>query len=382
MFTHSRPVIAIVTRPTIGKSFSSPDSRRFFVAGLPRDYDCDYYEYDSRRVEPNARKMTVLTFPSTVKSDKVPLVDDADRDDAAGARPSPPPPSYDDPKLLESGGDAGGARIAGGGHCRYGRLACHVAKAVLVLLAVALAMLIAGGVLCKAYGRDAQRQQQQMDAQQRQLDAAAAAMEDADADDAVKSYASYAAAENDMLSMVPSSADADYDPVGRFNPAQDDEYRRLLKSALDRHRDMMSPFGDVFSPSSDVFKIEDGKAAPVAVTQSARFIHDFSANVTGIVDVEGKRCFVMPLVRDSVAPPTSLYDLLLKMSSGYYTVDIKRIMDNMRVVKPAVEDLSDYGMYISKDCANYPTFKLEKVVPAVDSAAPTDAVAVSVTTDA
>ncbi|KAL3256813.1 hypothetical protein MRX96_017103 [Rhipicephalus microplus] len=35
-----------------------------------------------------------------------------------------------------------------------------------------------------------------------------------------------------------------------------------------------------------------------------RFIHDFAANKTGIVDVEGRRCFVMPLNRSLVLPPT------------------------------------------------------------------------------
>jgi BRICHOS domain. len=38
--------------------------------------------------------------------------------------------------------------------------------------------------------------------------------------------------------------------------------------------------------------------------------------MTGIVDVAGQRCFVMPLDRSVVLPPASLHDLLQKMQTG------------------------------------------------------------------
>lgn len=34
----------------------------------------------------------------------------------------------------------------------------------------------------------------------------------------------------------------------------------------------------------------------------------------------------------------------------------------MRVVKPAIEDLTEYGIYIAKDCAGYPTYRLENII--------------------
>lgn len=37
-------------------------------------------------------------------------------------------------------------------------------------------------------------------------------------------------------------------------------------------------------------------------------------------------------------------------------------MHNMRVVKPAINDLSEYGIYIANDCKDFPTYKLEKIV--------------------
>lgn len=37
-------------------------------------------------------------------------------------------------------------------------------------------------------------------------------------------------------------------------------------------------------------------------------------------------------------------------------------MHNMRIVEPPVKDLTQYGIYIAKDCAGYLTFQLEKFV--------------------
>lgn len=50
------------------------------------------------------------------------------------------------------------------------------------------------------------------------------------------------------------------------------------------------------------------------------------------------------------------------MLIGYYTIDTSNVMHDMRVVKPAIQDLTEYGIYIAKDCAGFPTYKLEKIV--------------------
>jgi integral membrane protein 2B len=151
------------------------------------------------------------------------------------------------------------------------------------------------------------------------------------------------------------------------------EFKKIESFALNMEKlnnPIFSP-EDVISEFKEDFELdlkEDSyeKIMPnIPLTNSARFIHDFSANVTGIVDVVSKRCFVMPLNHSTVLPPTSLYDLLFKMSSGYYSVDTKNVMHNMRVVKPAIEDLTEYGIYIAKDCAGYPTYKLENIISRV-----------------
>ncbi|XP_067007927.1 integral membrane protein 2C isoform X2 [Anabrus simplex] len=92
-----------------------------------------------------------------------------------------------------------------------------------------------------------------------------------------------------------------------------------------------------------------------------RFIHDFNSNKTGIIDLDNHRCFVMPLNRQRVLPPRSLFDLIRKMWDGYYEVDTEVVRETMRVVTPPISDMKAVGYYISRDCKSYPTYMLEKV---------------------
>uniref|UniRef100_A0A6M2DHU4 Integral membrane protein 2 n=1 Tax=Xenopsylla cheopis TaxID=163159 RepID=A0A6M2DHU4_XENCH len=96
-----------------------------------------------------------------------------------------------------------------------------------------------------------------------------------------------------------------------------------------------------------------------------RFIHDFNANKTGIIDMDGHRCFVMPLNRDAVLPPRSLFDLIHKMWDGYYEVNTDVVRETMRVILPPLTDLEEFGTYISKECKDLPTYQLEKYVGGV-----------------
>ncbi|XP_044268613.1 integral membrane protein 2A [Tribolium madens] len=99
--------------------------------------------------------------------------------------------------------------------------------------------------------------------------------------------------------------------------------------------------------------------------RSGRFIHDFNTNTTGIIDITGNRCFVMPLNRGHVLPPRSLFDLVNKMWDGYYKVDTQVVRETMRVVTPPLKDLKGVGSYIAKECENRPVYKLEKYVGGV-----------------
>lgn len=65
-----------------------------------------------------------------------------------------------------------------------------------------------------------------------------------------------------------------------------------------------------------------------------RFIHEFESNKTAIVDQTAKRCFVMPLDREKVLPPRSMFDMIQKMSDGKLMnilIKIARTVDSLTV---------------------------------------------------
>ncbi|CAH0556542.1 unnamed protein product [Brassicogethes aeneus] len=99
--------------------------------------------------------------------------------------------------------------------------------------------------------------------------------------------------------------------------------------------------------------------------RNGRFIHDFNTNTTGIIDITGNRCFVMPLNRENVLPPKSLFDLIHKMWDGYYNVDTKVVRQTMRVVTPAITDPKTIGSYIGRECDGKPIYKLETYIGGV-----------------
>lgn len=99
--------------------------------------------------------------------------------------------------------------------------------------------------------------------------------------------------------------------------------------------------------------------------RQGRFIHDFNINKTGIIDIDGRSCFVMPLNRQRVLPPYNLYDLLRKMFNGYYEVDTEIVRETMEVVTPPITDLSSVGTYIARECQDLRTYMLRKVNPTV-----------------
>jgi len=131
-------------------------------------------------------------------------------------------------------------------------------------------------------------------------------------------------------------------------------------------------FGDEATPNSDAYFREDfeldldeQKYAKIEVPdfkngRMGRFIHEFESNKTAIVDQTSKRCFVMPLDREKVLPPKSMLDMIQKMSEGYYSVNTNRVRETMKVVLPALNDLSDLGQYIQQECLDKSTYRLEK----------------------
>ncbi|XP_017886884.1 integral membrane protein 2C [Ceratina calcarata] len=95
--------------------------------------------------------------------------------------------------------------------------------------------------------------------------------------------------------------------------------------------------------------------------RKGRFVHDFRVNMTGIIDIDGQCCFVMPLNRRTTLPPRNMYDLLQKMQDGYYEVETEVVRETMKVITPPLTDLSVIGAYIARECQDLPTYLLTKI---------------------
>uniref|UniRef100_W8B072 Integral membrane protein 2 n=1 Tax=Ceratitis capitata TaxID=7213 RepID=W8B072_CERCA len=96
-----------------------------------------------------------------------------------------------------------------------------------------------------------------------------------------------------------------------------------------------------------------------------RFMHDFKENQSAIIDTTTRRCFIMPLDRETTLPPKSFIDLMQKMSSGYYNIDAERVRRKMRVVTPPVTDLTMISERIANECYDMKVYMLENYVSGV-----------------
>lgn len=96
-----------------------------------------------------------------------------------------------------------------------------------------------------------------------------------------------------------------------------------------------------------------------------RYMHDFRRNKTAIIDVEGGRCFIMPLDRDEIPRPRNLFEMLNNMRNGAYEMDYQEIKHNTRVVLPALQSLQGFGTFIGQECADKTTYLLEEATDVV-----------------
>lgn len=128
--------------------------------------------------------------------------------------------------------------------------------------------------------------------------------------------------------------------------------------------DYMNYFREHFELDDDE-KYEKINVPEFRDDRNGRFIHDFNTNITCIIDQQANRCFIMPLDRENILPPKSLFDLIHKMWSGYYKINTKVIRETMRVVTPPLSDMSNIGQYITRECDDKNVYKLEKYVGGV-----------------
>ncbi|KAL1457690.1 hypothetical protein WDU94_007891 [Cyamophila willieti] len=134
------------------------------------------------------------------------------------------------------------------------------------------------------------------------------------------------------------SEDKSGEKFTRTSRDQEMEVINMVKQAEDIARAFMERFRqDPPIPKGKSFREEfeldsNGVFEKMTVPEfergrNSKFIHDFAANMTGIIDVAGERCFVMPLDRTVVLPPQSLKDLIEKMANGYYTINPSQLSE-------------------------------------------------------
>uniref|UniRef100_A0A1I7X607 BRICHOS domain-containing protein n=1 Tax=Heterorhabditis bacteriophora TaxID=37862 RepID=A0A1I7X607_HETBA len=95
----------------------------------------------------------------------------------------------------------------------------------------------------------------------------------------------------------------------------------------------------------------------------AIFLHDFKQNVTAIVDVMGKRCFLKQLDRTTVEQPRNFIKMLRGMDNSASVSSASRVVrETFRVGSPLnQDDLMAIGSFlISRHCSYRPTFMLTK----------------------
>ncbi|KAK0404142.1 hypothetical protein QR680_017308 [Steinernema hermaphroditum] len=102
----------------------------------------------------------------------------------------------------------------------------------------------------------------------------------------------------------------------------------------------------------------------------AVFVHDFRMNITAIVDLLGKRCFIKPLDRNLVAPPKSFIDLVEKLERGYYEQNPRVIHETYRVGAHLNMDelLGLESPMVARQCLSYDVFALEPASRSFESA--------------
>uniref|UniRef100_A0A8D8RPT9 Integral membrane protein 2 n=1 Tax=Cacopsylla melanoneura TaxID=428564 RepID=A0A8D8RPT9_9HEMI len=170
-------------------------------------------------------------------------------------------------------------------------------------------------------------------------------------------------AEKSGEKFIEASQEEDVEAMSMMKQAKD-----MARAVMDQFRSApLIPLGKSFreefeSDSNGVF--EKMSVPEFERGRNSKFIHDFSVNMTGIIDIAGERCFVMPLDRTVVLPPQSLKDLIEKMAHGYYTINPSQLSETYRALEIPV-DADTLGPHITQACDSYPIYKLEKLVSGV-----------------
>merc|ERR1739838_1026681 len=84
---------------------------------------------------------------------------------------------------------------------------------------------------------------------------------------------------------------------------------------------------------------------------------------TAIEDLDNRKCFIMDLDENLVKPPTSVWELIVKIRRGDYFPQEEVIRRTMRVDRGplTLEELRPFGRWIYNACGGLPTYTLVNV---------------------
>jgi len=148
---------------------------------------------------------------------------------------------------------------------------------------------------------------------------------------------------------------------------QNNEAYKNLMSMDDRRTKSVLPiipdFQDSFEFDYDV-DVEEQNYEVVELPEIffGRYMHDFKANLTVIIDSMRERCYIFKLDRALIPAPRNLFDIIVKMKQGVYDVNMQEIQKNYRIVGDELESLEGLGYLVPRSCSNKRTFRLEEMV--------------------
>ncbi|GAU89641.1 hypothetical protein RvY_02170 [Ramazzottius varieornatus] len=142
------------------------------------------------------------------------------------------------------------------------------------------------------------------------------------------------------------------DPTDSFDPITDQlmDMQRLINSFQQQFElDLKKQLWEI---------LQVPRVPQLGLGRPARFIHDFSLNLTAILDMQSRECYVMPLNRSIIKPPQDLFEFLRGLEDGTYTIDGNSVRQTYYTSPLPVMDYSTVGPFITRECGRYPTWML------------------------
>jgi len=94
-------------------------------------------------------------------------------------------------------------------------------------------------------------------------------------------------------------------------------------------------------------------------------LHDFEKNWTAVADRDHFRCFIMELNRTTIKPPHDFWDMMEKLSNGYYLPDVELVRESYQAILPPIDltlHMNKFGHHIGRECQVFNTFMLRKTM--------------------